>query len=141
LRTSERLAQIQERDSLQYELELKLWKFRSRAQLLAARLQMSPSDELREQLRAALREEHEVRLQILRRDHERVQERANSLAEQIERLSQRRDEEVERQMKQLTAAVRSSQSKNNTDAKNKADASSKSDVKARGSAKKKQNSK
>ena len=37
-RTSERLAQIQERDMPQYELELKHWQVQSRVQLLSARV-------------------------------------------------------------------------------------------------------
>ena len=106
LRTSERLAQIQERDSLAYELELQSWKARSRAQLLAARLQMGESTELRDQLRAALNEEYDLRLQLLERDRQKAAERLKNLGEQIERISERRAEEIERQLKQLTSAAR-----------------------------------
>lgn len=108
-RTSERLAQIQERDSLAYELELKLWKARSRAQLISARLQMGDSEELRKQLRVTLNEEYDTRIELLRRDHDRASERVKNLGEQLEKLSQRRDEEIEKQMKQLTSTVRGEQ--------------------------------
>jgi hypothetical protein len=111
LRTSERLAQVQERDSLQYELELKQWKARSRAQLLAARLQMADSEDLRKQLHAALSEEYDIRLQLLRRDHDRASDRMKNLADQIEKLGQRRNEEIERQLKQLTSAARGGEGK------------------------------
>ncbi len=118
-RTSERLAQVQERDSLTYDLELKLWKARSRAQLLAARLQMANSDELQKQLRATLNEEYDMRLQLLQRDRERLTERVRNLAEQFDKLSQRRDEEIEKQMKQLTSAARGGEVKVKSTAKKK----------------------
>jgi hypothetical protein len=123
LRTSERLAQIQERDSLTYELELQSWKARSRAQLLAARLQMGESSELREQLRAALNEEYDLRLQLLERDREKAADRLKNLGEQIDRISQRRAEEIDRQLKQLTSAARGGEAK----AKGKAKAKAKED--------------
>lgn len=105
-RTSERLAQVQERDHDAYELELKLWQARSRAQLLGARLQMADSDELRQQLRATLNEEYDVRLRLLQRDRERATDRVKGLGDQIEKLSQRRGEEIERQLKQWTSVRR-----------------------------------
>lgn len=120
LRTSERLASIQERDSLAYELELQSWQARSRAQLLAARLQMGESDELRQQLRAALNEEYDLRLQLLQRDKEKAADRLKHLGEQIDRVSQRREEEIERQLKQLTSAARGGEAKGKSPAKRKA---------------------
>jgi hypothetical protein len=122
LRTSERLAQIQERDSLTYELELQSWKARSRAQLLAARLQMGDSDELRKQLRAALNEEYDLRLQLLERDREKAAERLKHLGDQVDKLSQRREEEIDRQLKQLTSAARGGEAKAKGKAKAKAKA-------------------
>ena len=110
-RTSERLAQLQERDSEAYELELRLWKARSRAQLLAARLQMTSSDELRSQLRAALDEEIEMRLALLQRDRHRISDRLKNLEDQISKLNDRRDEEIDKQMRQLTSPARSGESK------------------------------
>lgn len=118
-RTSERLAQIQERDSLTYELELKLWKARSRAQLISARLQMADNDELKKQLRVTLNEEYDTRIELLRRDHERASERAKNLGDQLEKLSQRRGDEIEKQMKQLTGSVRSGDAKAKPPAKKK----------------------
>lgn len=102
LRTSERLAQIQEKDSPSYDLELKLWQARSRAQLFAARLQMSDNEELRQQLRATLQEEYDLRLQQLLRDRDRAEERRKMLADQIDKRQRKRDEEIERQFRQLT---------------------------------------
>lgn len=123
-RTSERLAQLQERDSQGYELELNLWKARSRAQLIAARLQMSDTPELREQLRSTLNEEYDIRVELVRRDRDRVADRLKNLEEQLERLSQRRGDEIERQIRQLTQAGRGG-----ADAKSKSSSKKKSESK------------
>ncbi len=47
-RTAERLSQTRDRDPRRYELELQAWKARSRIDLLAAKWQVKPDDELRE---------------------------------------------------------------------------------------------
>src|SRR5437667_2174995 len=60
-RTTERLAQIQERDPLQYELEIAAWTSQSRVELLAAKLKMGPSDDLIKQLREALKTHNEAK--------------------------------------------------------------------------------
>src|ERR1044072_4454752 len=65
-RTTERLAQIQERDPLQYELEIVVWTAQSRVQLLAARLKMEESDELVAKLREALKAQNNARIALLK---------------------------------------------------------------------------
>src|SRR5262245_11962874 len=45
-RTTARLAQIKERDSAQYELEVRVWKAQSRVQLLSAKMKMAVTDEI-----------------------------------------------------------------------------------------------
>ena len=116
LRTSERLAQVQEKDNSSYELELKLWQARSRAQLFAARLQMVDREELRQQLRSTLNEEYDLRQRQLARDRDRAEERRKSLAEQIDKRERRRDEELEKQFRLLTGTTdnKSSKSKSKT---------------------------
>jgi hypothetical protein len=96
-RASERLAQIQERDSAAYELELNLWKARSRAQLISARLQMADDPQLRDELRAALTDEYDLRVRVLKNDRERLADRLRNLDEQIGRLEARRAEFIENQ--------------------------------------------
>jgi hypothetical protein len=123
-RASERLTQIRERDSQAYELELKVWQARSRAQLLNARLQMTEDEEIRKKLRETLTEEYDLRLLILTRDRDRLVERTKNLDEQIERLKQRRDDGIEAQYQQLTKAARKAnvkkpQSKAKTQVKDK----------------------
>jgi hypothetical protein len=101
-RTSERLALVQERDSEAYDLELSLWKARSRAQLLAARLQMADDPTLRKELRSALEAEYDLRVRVLRHDRERLSQRVRGLDEQIERLGSRREAAIESQFQSLT---------------------------------------
>jgi hypothetical protein len=101
-RTSERLALVQERDSEAYDLELGLWKARSRAQLLAARLQMADDPALRNELRSALEAEYDLRIRVLRHDRERLSQRVRGLEEQIERLGTRREAAIESQFQSLT---------------------------------------
>jgi len=119
-RASERLSQIRQRDEEAYELELKIWQARSRAQLLNARLQMSDDEDLRKQLRDALTEEYDLRLQILSRDRDRFAERVKSLDQQIDRLTRWRDEGIEGQYQQMTKGARKAPVKGNSPTKKKA---------------------
>ncbi len=105
-RNSERLAQIQERDPSLYELELRLWKARSRAQLLGARLQMADDALLREQLRMTLADEYDLRVQLLRRERDRLAARIQGLDEQLERLVSHRGESIQRQFDLTTRSAR-----------------------------------
>jgi hypothetical protein len=105
---SERLARIQEQDDVRYELELSHWKLQSRIQLLAARLKMEQTEELREQLRAALEEQVEVQIAIAQRERQRMAERLERLDARIERLQSEKTQLVETQLRQLTQAPRKS---------------------------------
>jgi hypothetical protein len=100
-RASERLAQVQERDPQQYELDLKLWQAQSRVQLLSARVKMSDSRELRMQLRAALQEQHESRLAVLRSERDRLQARMEDIDQQLQRLEEGRQQAIERRIQSL----------------------------------------
>jgi L-2-hydroxyglutarate oxidase LhgO len=112
-RTSERLAQIQERDPQQHKLEIKLWQAQSRVQLLTARLKMSDSQELREQLRAALNEQLDMRLALLRLERDRVSDRLNDIDRQVQKLQSNRQDLVDRQMESLAGAEKTGASKPN----------------------------
>jgi hypothetical protein len=102
-RTQQRLASLRHRDVERYELELQLWQAESRAQLLAARIQMKlgESQPLQDQLRAALGSAHDVRLQLLTRDRERLTERLRKLDQQLEKLQSNRDGSIDRQFDAL----------------------------------------
>ena len=78
-RTTERLATIQERDPLQYELEVAAWTAQSRVELLAAKLKMGLSDELIKQLREALQIAEQAKTALLKHERQRVADRLNKL--------------------------------------------------------------
>jgi hypothetical protein len=101
-RVTERLAQIQERDPLQYELEVVAWTAQSRAQLLAARLKMGSSDELVKQLRDALGDQNDARLALLKHERQKVSDRLGKLDSDIARFESDREKVINRQLQLLT---------------------------------------
>jgi len=106
-RASERLAQIRGRDSRRYELELELWKLKSRAKLMAARLTMSPDDlSLRSALKANLLQQIDLRQTMLRHELERQTARTKRIERQIDKLKQNREKYVERQIDGLLKSGR-----------------------------------
>jgi hypothetical protein len=100
-RTTERLAQIQERDLLQYELEIAAWTAQSRVELLAAKLKMESSDELIKQLREALKVQNNARVALLKHERQKAADRLGKLDSDIARFEGDRDEVVDRQLKVL----------------------------------------
>ncbi|MGE0757789.1 MAG: hypothetical protein AB7F89_17585 [Pirellulaceae bacterium] len=105
-RSSERLAQIQERDRQAYELELAVWKARSRAELLSARLQMQDDELVREALRTALAEEYDLRIRVLEHEQRKLHERAAALDEQLRQLAERREQVIASRFAATTRAAR-----------------------------------
>jgi hypothetical protein len=103
-RTTERLAQIQERDPLQYELEIAAWTAQSRVQLLAAKLKMESSEELIKQLREALQTQNEARVALLKHERQKAADRIDKLDAEIARFQSDRDNVVNRQLKILVRA-------------------------------------
>src|SRR5438874_927797 len=104
-RTTERLATIQERDPLQYELEVTAWKGQSRVQLLAAKLKMGSSDELVKQLRAALQVQNDAKVALLKHERQKAADRMEKLESDIARLETSGDEIIDKQMKLLARAA------------------------------------
>ena len=103
-RVTERLAGIQERDPLLYELEVKHWTAQSRVQLLAARLKMERTDEHRQQLREALSAQIASRLDVLKHQREQAAGRLERMDKDIAQLEASRDQMIERQLEVLTKA-------------------------------------
>jgi hypothetical protein len=100
-RTTERLAQIRERDPLQYDLEIAAWTAQSQVQLLAAKLKMSSSDELLKQLREALEAQNDAKLALLKHDRKKVADRLAKIDADIVRSENDRDNVIDRQLKLL----------------------------------------
>jgi hypothetical protein len=104
-RTTERLALIQERDPLQYELEVALWTGQSRVQLLTAKLKMSTSEELVKQLRDALGRQNDSRLALLKHERQKAADRLEKVEGDIVRLESDREKIIDRQLQLLTRAA------------------------------------
>ncbi len=101
-RITERLAGVQERDPLMYELEVKLWTAQSRVQLLAARLKMGASDSLKQDLREALSHQIDARLEVLRRQKQQAAERLAKMDSDLSQLEANKEKQIERQLEMLT---------------------------------------
>ncbi len=101
-RVSERLATMKANNAERYELELAVWKSESRIQLLAARLQMSESKDLREQLRQAIGERFDLKLAVLKFERDMYRDRAERADAQLQKLDQQRSDMVEKQLQVIT---------------------------------------
>ncbi len=121
-RVTERLAGIQERDPLLYELEVKLWTAQSRVQVLAARLSMDMTDSLKEELRAALSEQIAARLLVLKHQREQAAQRLARMDRDIDQLESSRQAAIDRQLEMLSRAAggksKNAQNKNVQNKKN-----------------------
>jgi hypothetical protein len=104
-RATERMALIQERDPLQYELEVAAWTAQSRVQLLAAKLKMGSSDELLKQVREALKAQNEAKIALLKHERQKAADRVSKLENDISRIETSPDEVVDKQLKLLTRAA------------------------------------
>jgi len=104
-RATERMALIQERDPLQYELEVAAWTAQSRVQLLAAKLKMGSSDELLKQLRDALKGQNEAKIALLKHERQKAADRVSKLESDISRFEKNPDDVVDKQLKLLTRAA------------------------------------
>jgi hypothetical protein len=104
-RTTERLALIQERDPLQYELEIAVWTAQSRVQLLAARLKMAATDELTKQLREALSAQAEAKLVLLKHERQRIADRLSKVERELAQFENDRDQVIDKQLQLLTRSA------------------------------------
>ncbi|TXT22077.1 MAG: hypothetical protein FD138_3762 [Planctomycetota bacterium] len=100
-RTRDRLEKAKETDADRYAILLREWQLDSRVRLLAARLTMSTSEELEKELRQALTERHDARLQLLTYDRERSKTRLQKMDEQIAEHVQNRETSIDREFDRL----------------------------------------
>ena len=101
LRTQERLNGLAKRDEVRYGLELAYWKLESRSRLVAAKIMMKDRALLRAELKALLAEQLRVKQEMLELDKARFSERLERIQQQVDRLSQHSDEEIERLTRSL----------------------------------------
>lgn len=110
-RESERIGQFRDRDAKQYDLEVKAWTIKSRIQLLTAQMVMGDKDEIRSQLKSLLNEQLDVRLALIKRERERVQERLDKMESEIIRLENDRQKILDNQLHLLTKSAADSKNK------------------------------
>lgn len=104
--TSETLADTKVRDPQRSEVDLRAWVVQSRIRLLAARISMTRSPALEEELKAALNEQLDVRIQHLTLERDRLGSRVKKLDADIEAARLNRNQDVEKRLNRLVHAVR-----------------------------------
>jgi hypothetical protein len=107
-KTRDRLEKAKDNDADRYAILLREWQLDSRVRLLAARITMSTSEELENELRQALTERHDVRLQLLTYDREKSKTRLLKMDEQIAENVQNRQASIDREFDRIkkTAELR-----------------------------------
>jgi hypothetical protein len=105
-RTADRLKQTRARDPRRYELELQGWQNRSRIDLLAAKWQVQPDEELKERLRTAIAEQLALQKQILEREREKLSQRLKTVDSQLKKLNTTEQAEIERRLRAATEGRR-----------------------------------
>jgi hypothetical protein len=101
-RAMERMNQIQERDPLQYELEVAAWTAHSRVQLLAAKLKMGSTEDLVKRLRDGLASQNESKLALLKHERQKASDRLSKIDSDITRFETDREDVIDKQLKILT---------------------------------------
>jgi hypothetical protein len=118
-RTSERLAQAQERNPQRYELELEAWKINSRIQVLVARLVMSRDPAIEAQLREALFAQISNRKQQVEYDRQRMSTRLSELDSELTEINRDQSQVVEERLKKLINSSKRPATKKNEESKTK----------------------
>ncbi len=115
-KTRERLEKSREKTPERADIELAEWKVNSRIRLLAARLAMGGEPSLEADLKAALRERVDLRVQLMNDERARLRRRLEKLDETIAEQERRAPDQVERELaglKRGTTATANSSKKNN----------------------------
>lgn len=103
-KTSERLTRTQERMPDRYEHELQAWKVDSRIRLLVARLSMSDSPALEQELKALLLERIDIRTRQNQQERDRLAARLEKLDETLADIRQGRDASAEKEFNRLKSS-------------------------------------
>lgn len=83
------LDQIRKRSPAQFDAELKVWMARSRVRLLSARMLMSESEELKEELKSQLRELRQLEVAALQLEIGSVQQSIDKQQQKLQKLQSR----------------------------------------------------
>ena len=112
-RASERLTNWQDKNPKRYEVELKLWKLKSRIQLLTAKLKISSDAATKEKLHAAILAHGDARSERLVQERSRLAKRLEQLDAAIEKSRAQRELVAKRRMQQLLDGSRKLRVKKN----------------------------
>jgi hypothetical protein len=104
-RAATTLATTQKNDPRKYDLDLRAWQVNSQIQVIAARLAMSQTPELKEELKEKLLKQIDLRLEQQRLERERTEARLKRLDESIAKLEGTRDEEAAKAFTKLTRSI------------------------------------
>lgn len=107
--TSETLAETKTRDQHRYEIERRAWVVNSRVRVLAARMAMTRSPSLDDDLKRAVTEQVDIRVQHLVLERDRLQSRLQKVESDIASIQQSRDREVEKRLSRYLNSVRKAQ--------------------------------
>ncbi len=101
-RTSERLAQLRERDEQRWEIDLEIWRLQSRIRLMSARLTMDPKNVvLKQELFEALVGKTDLRLARFELDRQRQIGRLDRIETAIQKLRRSRETQAEQIVNRL----------------------------------------
>jgi hypothetical protein len=107
-RTSERLSTMQQNDLPRYEIALQAWKLKSRIQVLAARASLEDDPAILAELRAALDEQSNVRMQQLKYERDLLAERLHRAESALANFERDRSQQVDRQYEMLLKQIEKS---------------------------------
>lgn len=96
-KTRERLDKVRKSAPERHDLELAEWKASSRIRLLAARLAMGGDPALEGELKAAIAERYELRIQLLKDERVRLEKRIAKLDETVAEQERRRTDALEKE--------------------------------------------
>lgn len=102
---SRSLENLRQRNPRRYEVGLELWKAKSQAELLAAKLVSTPSAELETQLRTALEKQLELEIRQQELEQEQLKARMSQVEAAIKRLNDNREKLIESRLQTLRNKV------------------------------------
>lgn len=116
-RDSQRIEALKEKDPKRFEQEVRAWQLDSRIRLLTAKLSLEDRPELQEDLKAALAERADLRLEQRKLDRERVAARLTKLDEEIAALVKNREDDLKKTFDRLVRAAERARPKTKPEAK------------------------
>lgn len=103
-RAALRLNELKERDEDRYELELDVWKTRSRVHVVSAEYRVSSGPDLEKKLRGLMQDELEAKRKLLAFEREKAEKRLEQLDRELRELDEKGSAMIDRQIERLPKA-------------------------------------